>query len=147
MTRADECSIKDLDRRQFRPSGTRSILPLRKPALNAQEMVRRAERAATSLGFAPSRCCTHTFGVKGLVCSAVARLFCDRRGENQCFACCSSAVRGKFPNLEIEQWVFVLCVVHLIADTRLCREVVNMHRSRPHWQIDPSIYVRAYMED
>ena len=38
--------------------------------------------------------------------------------------------------------VLTLRVAWLVAR----REVVSMHRLRPHWLVDPSIYVRAYME-
>mmetsp|Transcript_15188 Transcript_15188/g.30033 ORF Transcript_15188/g.30033 Transcript_15188/m.30033 type:complete len:354 (-) Transcript_15188:370-1431(-) len=74
-------SVKQLDRKQFKPRWMRRGIETPPPPVDEASMmlVKRAERAATSLGFAPSR------------------------------------------------------------------EVVGMHRERPPWQIDPSIYVRAGM--
>uniref|UniRef100_A0A6U4IVZ0 Uncharacterized protein n=1 Tax=Hemiselmis andersenii TaxID=464988 RepID=A0A6U4IVZ0_HEMAN len=74
-------SVKQLDRKQFKPRWMRRGIQTPEPSVDEASMniVKRAERAATSLGFAPSR------------------------------------------------------------------EVVGMHRQRPPWQVDPSIYVRAGM--
>mmetsp|Transcript_33142 Transcript_33142/g.83633 ORF Transcript_33142/g.83633 Transcript_33142/m.83633 type:complete len:349 (-) Transcript_33142:25-1071(-) len=74
-------SVKQLDRKQFKPRWMRRGIQTPPPSVDEESMnfVKKAERAATSLGFAPSS------------------------------------------------------------------EVVGMHRQRPPWQVDPSIYVRAGM--
>ena len=88
-----------------------------------EELARRGERSASSLGFAPNRSLTATASMRDV---SFGNRFCDALTESF----------HLYTTLSIRQ-------LAELTFSCMSSEVVEMHRRRPPWFIYPSLYVKA----